>query len=143
MSDKAKVGNKVTVNYVGKLDDGTVFDTTDDHGPFQFELGKDQLISGFANAVEGMTPGETKTVKIPPAEAYGEKRQDMVVLIKQEWIPDGVAPQVGQQMELQQKDGSKIDVRVVGVDDSGVTVDGNHPLAGQTLTFEIALLELA
>ena len=140
--NQAKHGDSVKVNYTGKLDDGSVFDTTDNRQPLHFVLGEQQLIKGFEEAVVGMSPGESKTVKLPPEGAYGARRNELVVTIDRAHIGQDVVPQVGQRVELQQQDGSSVGATVTQVSESTVTVDANHPLAGQSLTFEISLLEV-
>lgn len=140
---QAKNGNTVKVNYTGRLDSGTVFDSTEDREPLEFVLGETRLIGGFEKAVVGMSPGEKKTVRLAPEEAYGPRRGEMVVKIGREQFSSDVNLQVGQTLQLRASDGRPIDARVAEVNDSDVTVDANHPLSGETLTFEIALLEVA
>ena len=98
---------------------------------------------GFQNAILGMSPGDSKTVKIPPDEAFGARRDEMIVAIDRSSFPPDVELQVGQQLQLKQRDGSPIVATIAKVGESAVTVDANHPLAGQTLTFEISLLDVA
>lgn len=140
---QAKSGNTVTVNYTGRLDDGSVFDTTANREPLQFALGQDRLIGGFEQALLGMSPGESKTINLAPEEAYGPHRNDLVVDIDRAHISPGADPRVGQRMQLQQPEGPPVDATVTQVNESNVTVDANHPLAGKALTFEISVLEVA
>ena len=140
---QAKSGDTVKVNYTGRLDDGSVFDTTESREPFQFVLGHEHLIAGFQKAILGMSPGDSKTVKLSPEEAYGPKRDEMIVAIDRASFPEDVEPQLGQQLQLKQRDGSPVGATVTEVSETAITVDANHPLAGQTLTFEISLLEVA
>jgi len=140
---QAKSGDTVKVDYTGRLDDGSVFDTTENREPLQFVLGQEQLITGFQKAILGMSPGDSKTVKLAPEEAYGPRRDEMILAIDRASFPVDVEPQVGQQLQLKQSDGSPVGATVAEVTESAVTVDANHPLAGQTLTFEISLLEVA
>jgi len=140
---QAKSGDTVKVAYTGRLNDGSVFDTTENRQPLEFMLGQDRLIRGFQEAVLGMCPGDSKTVKLPPEEAYGPRRDDLVVDIDRSNVPQDLNPQVGQRLELQQQNGPPVGATVTQVNDSSVTVDANHPLAGQELTFEIALLDVA
>lgn len=139
---QAKNGDTVKVNYTGRLSDGTVFDSTDNREPLQFKLGEDRLITGFEEAVMGMTPGESKTVELPPEEAYGPRRDEMVVEIDRGNIPAEMDPKVGQRLQLQRRDGQPVEATVTQVTTSNVTVDANHPLAGCRLTFEIELVEV-
>ena len=135
-------GQVVTVNYTGKLQDGTVFDSTQQRDPFQFKLGEDNVIPGFEQAVRVMEPGDVKTVAIPPELAYGERHQENVVQITPQQIPDNMDVQVGQRLELRQQDGRNIPVTVTEVQDDAITLDANHPLAGETLIFDIELVSV-
>ena len=140
---EAKSGDTVKVAYTGKLEDGTVFDSTENRGPLEFTIGQDRLIKGFEAAVTGMSPGDSKTVELPPEEAYGPRRDEMVLAIDRAQMPEDADPQVGQQLQLTRQDGQPVPATVTEVSESNVTVDANHPLAGRQLTFEIELLELA
>ncbi len=140
---QVKNGDQVTVHYTGRLDDGTVFDSSEVHGPLAFRVGDGQVITGFENAVTGMTPGEKRTVKIPATEAYGPKREELMVEVDRERLPQDIEPAVGKTLEIRQPDGQVIVVRIVDVTDQKVCLDANHPLAGQDLTFDIELLEIA
>ncbi|RMF60205.1 MAG: peptidylprolyl isomerase [Calditrichaeota bacterium] len=139
---QAKEGDTVRVHYTGKLSDGTIFDSSVDREPFQFELGSGQVIRGFDEALLGMSPGETKSTSIPADEAYGPYRDDMVMVIKREQLPEHIEPEVGLQLESVQPNGQSVVLTVTEVTDSSVTLDANHPLAGQDLTFEIELIEI-
>ena len=140
---QAKEGDTVKVHYAGKLDDGTVFDTSANRDPLEFTIGKGQLIPGFEQAVVGMNPGESKTVKLPSDKAYGPRREEMVVVMERKEFPAQIKPTVGQQMQVRQADGQTFVVMVTDMSESTVTLDANHPLAGQNLTFAIELLEVA
>ncbi len=140
---QAKIGDTVRVHYTGKLEDGTVFDSSLDHNPLQFTLGQGQIIPGFEQAVMGMTPGESKTETIAATQAYGPYREDMVVEIGRHQMPAELSPEVGQQLEVSQGPGQTIPVIVTDVSDTTVTLDANHPLAGETLVFDIHLVEIA
>jgi FKBP-type peptidyl-prolyl cis-trans isomerase 2 len=140
---QAKPGDTVKIHYTGKLDDGTVFDSSASREPLEFTLSSGQVIPGFDQAVLGMSPGETKTEKIPMDQAYGPYREEMVVEVSRQQMPPELEPEVGQQLQVQQTDGQTIPVVVTEVTDSTVTLDANHPLAGEDLTFEIQLVEIA
>ena len=143
MSPQAKAGDTVQVQYTGKLSDGTVFDTSVGKDPLEFKLGSGQIIAGFDKAVTGMHVGDKKTVTIPAADAYGARRPDLVVEVPMSQLPGDIKPQVGMQLESTQKDGSTLVVTITRVtDNTSVTIDANHPLAGQDLTFEIELLKI-
>lgn len=139
---QAKKGDTVKIHYTGKLEDGTVFDTSRSRHPLQFKLGNGQVIEGFEQAVTGMNVGETKTTTIPVEKAYGPRRDDMIVTLKRDQLPADVAPEVGQRLELTQENDQNILVTVTGVTDSMITLDANHPLAGKALTFELELVSI-
>ena len=138
----AKLGDTVLVNYTGKLDDGSVFDTSQQRGPLRISLGETRLIPGFQSAVVGMQPGETKTATIPPDEAYGPRRDEMVLDIERGKLPPEISPHVGQDLQLQTQTGQPVPAKVVEVSEEAIKVDANHPLAGQELTFDIELVEI-
>ncbi|MCP4581673.1 MAG: peptidylprolyl isomerase [candidate division Zixibacteria bacterium] len=139
---QAKDKDKVKVHYTGKLEDGTVFDSSIDREPLEFTLGENQVIPGFDQGVIGMAIGDSKTLNIPPENAYGPTREDMIVEIKKEQIPKDIEATVGSKLQIQQPDGQAIPVTIVGATDDTVTIDANHPLAGKTLVFEIELVEI-
>lgn len=139
---KAASGDTVRVHYTGKLGSGEVFDSSDGRDPLEFELGAGNVIAGFDDAVVGMAPGEKKDVTIPVNEAYGEKSDDMIIEISRAQLPDGMDPQVGQWLEVGGDDGRVGHVRVASVAEESITLDGNHPLAGESLHFEIQLVEI-
>jgi len=139
---QAKIGDTVRVHYVGKLDDGTIFDSSLDREPLQFTIGEGQLISGFESAVIGMNPGESKIAKIPAEEAYGPHRKEMVAVVDKDQFPEHLKPEIGQQFQIRQADDRVILVTVTEISESSVTLDANHPLAGKDLTFDIQLIEI-
>ncbi|MEB3828148.1 FKBP-type peptidyl-prolyl cis-trans isomerase [Phormidium sp. CCY1219] len=139
---QAKQGDIVKVHYTGKLSDGTVFDSSTERGPLEFTLGEGQLIPGFEQAVIGMAPGEEKTEQIPADRAYGPRREDMVVQVERDRIPQNIPLEVGQRLQIQQAPDQVIPVTVTNISDSQVTLDANPPLAGQDLTFDIQLVEI-
>ncbi len=139
----AKNGDTVKVHYNGKLDTGVLFDTSEDSDPLQFELGSGGLILGFEEAVIGMSPGESKTVIIPPEKAYGRYREDRVIKIDKKDLPNDIVPAEGMTLEISASNGVMVPVQITEIDGSTVTLDANHPLSDQTLTFEIKLVEIA
>ncbi len=140
---QAKQGDTVKVHYTGKLDDGTVFDTSDNRDPLQFTVGEGQVIPGFEEAVIGMNVDETKSARFPIEEAYGPRREDLVLVVNKEQFPPDTAPQVGQQVRLRRANDESVTVVVTDVSEEGVTLDANHPLAGEALTFDVKLVEIA
>jgi peptidylprolyl isomerase len=139
----AKQGDTVKVHYTGKLEDGTVFDSSVSREPLEFSIGTGSLIPGFEQAVIGMTPGESKTERIEAEQAYGQHREDMVLVVDRQQMPEDMQVGVGQQLQIRQQTGQTIPVVVTDVSDSQITLDANHPLAGEDLTFDIQLLEIA
>jgi len=139
---QAKIGDTVRVNYTGRLDDGTVFDSSLRSGPLEFTIGDGQLIPGFENAVIGMTPGEIKTQKVLAEDAYGPHADFLVIEVDRRRVPPDLDPKVGDRLQLQHPDGRVTSVLVTEVGDTTITLDANHPLAGKDLTFEIELLEI-
>ncbi len=139
---QAKYGNTVKVHYTGKLDDGTVFDSSIDRDPLQFTLGDGQMIPGFEQAVVGMSLNESKTVTIPMDQAYGPHREERVTEIERNQFPENMQLEIGQQLQIRQDDGQPFLVSVTDVSESSVTLDANHPLAGKDLTFDIQLVEI-
>jgi peptidylprolyl isomerase len=140
---QAKSGDTVKVHYTGKLDDGTVFDSSANREPLEFTVDGGQVIPGFDKAVIGMSPGDSKTEKIPMEQAYGPYQSEMVLQVSKQQMPPDLQPEVGQQLQIQQANGQVIPVLVTEVTDSDVTLDANHPLAGEDLTFDIQLVEIA
>ena len=138
----AKDSDTVKVHYTGTLDDGTVFDTSIEREPLEFTLGEGMLIPGFEEAVKGMQVGQSKTVTIPAEEAYGPYLDDLIIVVEQSQLPEGLDPEVGQVLEVTQEDGRTGVVTVIDVSETTITVDANHPLAGKDLTFEIKLVEI-
>lgn len=131
------------VHYTGKLDDDSVFDSSYERDePLEFTVGSQQVIPGFDEAVVGMEPGDTKQVRLEPDEAYGEHQDDHVVEVEKERLPDDVDAEVGLRLQLQHEDGETIPVTLTEVSGETVTLDANHPLAGEALTFEIELVEI-
>jgi peptidylprolyl isomerase len=139
---EARKGNAVKVHYTGKLKDGTVFDSSLERDPLQFTLGEGKMIPGFEKAVEGMKTGDKVTTEIPSQEAYGDRRDDLVVEIEKEKVPDNIEPKVGQQLSIKQPNGSQIPVVVTETKPESVILDANHPLAGKDLLFEIELVDV-
>lgn len=139
---QAKFGDVVKVHYEGKLEDGTVFDTSAHRQPLQFTIGKQEVIPGFEQAVVGMAAGESKIAKVAAEKAFGPYRDGLIVEVDRQQIPKDVDPKVGQQLQTRQADGQATVVTVADVTASSVTLDVNHPLAGKDLIFDIRLLEI-
>ncbi len=138
----ANIGDTVRVHYTGRLDDGTVFDSSREREPLEFTVGTGQVISGFERAVEGMEVGEAREARIEADDAYGERRDDLVLDLPKEQVPEDMEIAPGMRLELRQPDGQAVPVTVAEVGEESVTLDANHPLAGQPLTFELELVEI-
>ena len=140
---EAKQGSTVKVNYTGKFEDGTVFDSTSmTNEPMEFTIGKNHVVPGFEKAVIGMKKGEKKTVKLPAKEAYGEYLSEKVTTVERGKLPSHITPEVGVPLQINLPSSSTIFVMVKKVTESNVTLDANHPLAGKDLTFDIELVEI-
>lgn len=137
---KAKPGDTVRVHYVGKLEDGTEFDSSRERDPLQFTIGEQQVIPGFEEAVVGMEPGQKKIHVVGPEKGYGERREDLMLEVDRKHLPQDLEPEVGVALEVKTPDGRSADVRIARVGEKKVTLDVNHPLAGQTLVFDIELV---
>lgn len=140
---KAKNGDTVKVHYTGKLNDGSVFDSSENREPLEFQLGSGQLIPGFEKAVNGMTVGDSTTVTIPANEAYGDVNEELILSVEKDRLPADIQPEVGMQLQVQQPNGQPVPVVISDVTDSIVKLDANHPLAGKDLTFHIEVVEIA
>jgi len=139
-SQPAEEGDTVRAHYTGTLEDGTEFDSSRDRGPLEFTLGTGQVISGFENAVYGMTKGQTKTVTIPPEEAYGLPDDELLIEVDRDDLPAGVALEVGTYITITYSNGASQSVPIVEVTETTVILDTNFWLAGEYLTFEITLV---
>ena len=136
-------GNTVTVHYTGTLNDGTQFDSSRDREPLSFQVGNGQVIAGFDTAVVGMTEGESKTFTIPADQAYGLKNEDAIQEVSKDRFPQGYDAQVGSTVTGQNEIGQNFQARVIAEAEETVTLDFNHPLAGQDLTFDVELVSVA
>lgn len=141
---KAANGSTVQVHYTGRLEeDDSVFDSSRERDePLKFTIGEEQVIPGFEEAVEGMEPGDEKTVDIPSDEAYGPYRDDMVLEVERNQLPDDLDPEVGQRLQLRQQNGEVVNVTLTEIAEDEVTLDANHPLAGKDLSFDIELVDI-
>jgi peptidylprolyl isomerase len=139
---KAERGDVVRVHYTGKLKDGVPFDSSEGAEPLEFTIGEGRMIEGFEEAVIGMSPGEIKIVKIPPEKAYGNYRDDRVITINKKDLPEDLKPKLGMNVEIPDKNGGMVPAQIISLSNTEITLDANNPLAEQTLTFEIKLVEL-
>ena len=138
---KAKSGDTVRVHYTGTLDDGQQFDTSRGGEPLTFTLGEGNVIAGFDQAVSGMEVGDEKRVTIPAEEAYGPHREELTLRVPREELPTDLQLYEGAQLRMEQGDQVMV-VTVRSLDDESVTLDANHALAGEALTFDLQLVEI-
>lgn len=138
----AQTGDTVRINYSGRLTDGTQFDSSEGRAPLEFTLGAGQVIVGLEQHLTGMEEGEKSTVTIPADQAYGQRRQEAIQQLDRTKLPSGIDVKVGTQLQARTSDGGMIPITVVDLDEARVTVDANHPLAGQDLVFEVELLDV-
>ena len=140
---QAKAGDKISVHYTGKLTDGTLFDSSAEREPLEFEIGSGMVIKGFDEGVMGMSVGEKKTVHIPAAEAYGDMNPEHMAVFNKAEIPSDIPYEVGMQLNMHQDgSGQVMPVTVVEVTDTTITLDANHPLAGKDLIFDLELVSI-
>lgn len=140
---QAKAGDTVKIHYTGTLDDGTQFDSSEGREPLEFELGSGQVIPGFEKAVDGMAVGDSKQVNIPPEDAYGPRHEQMIQEVPKSALPDDLEPEIGMGLQAQGQDGQVLNLTVSAVGEDSITVDGNHPLAGKALNFDLQLVEIS
>ena len=139
---QAKEGDKVKVHFKGSFKDGKVFDSSDGKDPLEFTIGEKMVVRGVENAVVGMMVGEKKKISIQPKEAYGEYREDLVETVDRSEIPDDITPEAGMMLQVSPKPGRPTAVTVKELNEKTLTLDGNHPLAGNELTFELDLVSI-
>lgn len=135
-------GQKVKIHYTGTLDDGNKFDSSAGRDPLEFEMGAGMVIPGFETGVADMEVGEKKSIHIPAAEAYGEKRDELVMNFDRAQLPEDMEPEIGMMLQMQGPEGQPVPVTVTGVEEAHITIDANHQLAGQNLNFELELVSV-
>ena len=139
---QVKSGDVVRIHYTGKLADGTQFDSSAGREPLEFKVGSGQIIPGLDRQIQGMKQGESGTLSIPAAEAYGARDENQVQVVPRSALPPELDVQVGSNLQATTQDGNQISLTVVGVGDDEITVDANHPLAGHDLIFDIEVVEI-
>jgi FKBP-type peptidyl-prolyl cis-trans isomerase 2 len=142
MPEQAKKGDTAYVHYTGRLESGEVFDSSEGGDPLEFQVGSGQVIQGFDEGVSGMTVGDEKTIEIEAADAYGQRADALVQQIPRQGINLDREPEVGMRLGLQLPDGNEIPVTITEVTDDSITIDANHPLAGQKLIFDLKLVDI-
>jgi FKBP-type peptidyl-prolyl cis-trans isomerase 2 len=137
-----KDGDTIKIDYTGKLDDGSVFDSSEKHGePLEFTVGEGQVISGFEEAVRGMDEGDEKEFRIEPSEAYGEYNENLSQQVPKDAIQANMDIQEGMMILVRTPDGREMPAKVTRMGDEEITLDMNHPLAGKALNFNIKIVE--
>ena len=142
---QAQNGGTVKVHLTGKLEDGSVFCSSSNQGPMHLKLGGGRVIpclKELEEAVVGMSPGDSKSITIPPQEGFGPHHDQMVQVIDRKQLPPNLKPEVGQRLEARRSDGQTMLVTVTDISDATVTLDSNHPVAGKDLTLDIKLIEI-
>ena len=139
---QVKKNDTVKVHYTGKLTNGQVFDSSLEREPLEVTIGEGKLIPGFENAILDMHVNDKKTVEISKDEAYGDVQQELFHQVQKEQLPQDIKPEVGMGLASKGPDGTEHQFRVVDVKDDHIVVDGNHPLAGQDLVFDLELVEI-
>ena len=139
---QVKQNDTVKVHYTGKLADGQVFDTSEGKEPIEFTLGQGQLIPGFENGLIDMKLNEKKTINIPVEEAYGQPREELVQEVEKSQLPPEIEPEVGMGLVSKTPDGREMNLLVAEVKEDTIVVDGNHPLAGKDLIFDLEVVEI-
>jgi len=139
---KAKTGDRVKVHFEGYLEDGTVFGSTMDDKPFEFTIGEKNMLPGFENAVIGMQKGDAKTITLPPEEAYGSPKEELVSVMQRSGFPKEINLEIGKRLRVRTQDGIYTMVTIKDFTEDSIVLDENDPLAGKTLTFKIELVEV-
>ena len=139
---QVKKNDTVKVHYTGKLAGGQIFDSSEGKDPIEFTLGEGQLIPGFENGLIDMKLNEKKTINIPKEEAYGEPREELIQEVEKSQLPPEIAPEVGMGLVSKGPDGREMNLLVAEVKENSIVVDGNHPLAGKDLIFDLEVVEI-
>ncbi|MFQ6069463.1 MAG: peptidylprolyl isomerase [Candidatus Aminicenantales bacterium] len=137
-----KSGDSVRIHYTGKFEDGSVFDSSKDGEPLQFEVGTGQIIEGLDKAVIGMHLGEKKSVTVNPEQGFGPYNENLLLEMPREKIPEHISPEIEMKLQLVDEKGNALPVVVKEISDDLIKLDANHPLAGKVLVFDIELLEI-
>jgi peptidylprolyl isomerase len=139
---QAKNGDTVKMHFTGRLQNGEVFSKSEEDQPIELTLGTGELIPGVEGGIVGMEVGEKKTITVPPEQAYGPRQEELVVQVKRSDLPEHISPSIGKPLRIRHSDGNDIQVFIADMTENTVTLDGNHPLAGLTLFFDLELVEI-
>lgn len=135
-------GNTIKIHYHGRLNDGTVFDSSNGRPPLEFTVGTGSVIKGFDDGVKGMSVGEKKTIEIPFPEAYGPEDPSMIIEFPKQQLPEDLHPEIGMQLNMNNASGEQFPVVVTEVNEDSIILNANHPLAGKDLIFDLELVEI-
>ncbi len=139
---QTKIGDTVKIHFEGSLEDGSIFGSTVDEEPFEFTIGQKSMLPGFENAIIGMHKGDTKTITLPPEEAYGPHKNELVHVMDRSGFPQEINLEIGKRLRVRTQDGKYAVVTINGFTEGNIVIDGNDPLAGKTLTFKIELVDI-
>ena len=139
---EAKIGDTVKVHFKGFLENGTIFGSTADEEPFEFTIGQKHMLPGFENAVIGMQKGDSKTITLPPEEAYGPPKKELVHVMDRSSFPRDIKIEIGKRLRVRTQEGKYAIVSVKDFTEDNIVIDENDPLAGKTLTFKIELVDI-
>lgn len=142
MMSQVKQNDTVRVHYTGKLTDGQIFDSSLERDPIEFTMGQGQLIPGFEKGLLDMKVNEKKTVEIPADEAYGQPREELIQEVDKNQLPEEIKPEPGMGLVSKAPDGREMNLVVREVKEDTIVVDGNHPLAGKDLVFDLEVVEI-
>jgi len=139
---QAKSGDTVKIQYTGRLDDNSIFETSVDRDPIQLTIGQGRTIPALEQAIVGMKTGESKTIEISAEQAYGAYQKELVHTVSRKVLPADMEPKIGQRLKATSVDGRKFSVTVRNISEKTITMDTNHPLAGKDLKFDIELIAI-
>jgi len=139
---QAKSGDKVKIHYTGKLENGNIFDSTREGPPLELVIGSRTVFPELEDNIIGMTAGESRNITLQPEQAFGPKRVELIVQIDSGILPAEITPEIGMQLQNKQPDGKLINVIITDIKDNAITLDANHPLAGQAVILDIELVEI-
>ena len=139
---QAKTDDTVKVHFEGSMENGSIFGSTMDEEPFEFKIGQKSMLPGFENAVIGMHKGEKKTITLPPEEAYGPHKKELVQVMDRSGFPKEINLEIGKRLRVRTQDGKYAIVTIKDFKEDNIVIDENDPLAGKTLTFKIELVDI-
>jgi FKBP-type peptidyl-prolyl cis-trans isomerase 2 len=138
----AKVGDIVTIHFTGKLEDGSIFDSTEKDNPLKFKIGNNEVIQGIDEAVVGMKINQEKSIHISSDKAYGSVEKELIINVKKTDLPNNLKVKINQELKIPYEEGDYLNVRITKISTEIIEFDGNHPLAGKNLLFDLKLIEI-